>query len=65
MPIWLRNFTYKMIADSVDKENQRHQSSYGNKGKKGMSNSNSTVTNIDIGNPNQSIISAIKNNQQI
>jgi hypothetical protein len=65
MPIWLRNFTHKMIADSVDKENQRYQNSYGNKGKKGMSNSNSTVTNIDIGNPNQSVISAIKNNQRI
>ena len=54
-----------MIADSVDRENQRHQSMYGNKGKKGLSNSNSTVTNIDIGNPNQSVINALKNNQQI
>lgn len=54
-----------MIADSVDKENQRYQNLYGNKGKKGKSISNSSVTNIDIGNPNQSIINALKNNQQL
>jgi hypothetical protein len=64
MPIWLRNFTHKMIADSVDKEAQRYQNLY-SKGKGKKASSNSTITNIDIGNPNQSVINALKNNQQI
>ncbi len=65
MPIWLRNLTHKLIADDYAKENQRYQELYskGNKGKK-MANSTST-TNIDIANPNQAVISALKNNQRI
>ncbi len=65
MPVWLRNLTHKFLADDYAKENQRYQEIYSkaNKGRK-MANSTST-TNIDIANPNQSVISALKNNQRI
>lgn len=42
MPIWLRNFTYKQIAEYKEKEKEAYKkaSSKGNKG-----------TNIDLNNP--------------
>ena len=42
MPIWLRNFTFKQIAEYKQKENDAYKKA-SNKGKKG--------TNIDLNNP--------------